>query len=263
VALRRQAKRPPAGRAGTEGRPYGPRKVIIVNIEETNTITLSILEKADAYQRWIFEKMRDWLGERVLEVGCGTGNLTALLLTERKVIASDVNPNYLRTVKDRFRGHSNLNGILQWDLEQTPPEDVKASVDTIVASNVLEHVREDDAVLKKFHDVLPLEGKVVVVVPAIRVLYNSLDRGLGHFRRYGKGELIQKLKRNRFSICHLTYFNLFGIFGWFLNGTILQRGLLPEKQVRMFNDFVPAFIEIEKIVPPFVGQSLIIVGKKV
>lgn len=220
------------------------------------------MEKAGAYQRWIFEKMRRWLGECILEVGCGTGNLTALLLTGRKVIASDVNPNYLRTVRDRFREQANLIGILQWDLEQSPPEDVKASVDTIVASNVLEHVKEDDAVLKKFHDVLPLEGKVIVVVPALRVLCNSLDKGLGHFRRYSKGELIQKLKRNRFTICHLTYFNLFGIFGWFLNGTILQRGLLPEKQVRFFDQLVPAFIEIEKIVPPFVGQSLIAVGEK-
>jgi hypothetical protein len=56
---------------------------------------------------------------------------------------------------------------------------------------------------------------------------------------------------------------MFGIFGWFLNGTILQRRVLPEKQVRIFNNLVPVFIEIEKIVPTFVGQSLIIVGEKV
>ncbi len=234
-----------------------------MNVEETNTRTLSILEKADAYHRWVFEKIRGWLGERVLEVGCGTGNLTGLLLGERKVIASDLNPNYLQTVRDRFRNQTNLTGIFHWDLEQTPPQDLKASIDTIVASNVLEHLREDDAVVKKFYDLLPLEGKVVVVVPALKVLYNSLDRGLGHFRRYNKGELMLKLKRNRFTICHLTYFNMFGIFGWFLNGTILQRRVLPEKQVRIFNNLVPAFIEIEKIVPTFVGQSLIIVGEKV
>jgi SAM-dependent methyltransferase len=220
------------------------------------------MEKAGAYQRWILEKIRMWLGNRVLEVGCGTGNLTGLLLAETKVIASDVDPHYLQTVRDRFGDHANLAGILQWDLEQPPPENLKASMDTIVASNVLEHMRDDDAVLEKFYHLLPSGGKVVVLVPALKVLYNRLDRGLGHFRRYGKEELMLKLNRHRFTLCYLTYFNLFGIFGWFLNGTILQRGLLPEKQVRFFDNLVPAFIEIEKIVPPFVGQSLIIIGEK-
>ena len=233
-----------------------------MNVEKTNTLTLSILEKADAYNRWILEKIRTWLGKCVLEVGCGTGNLTRLLLAERKVIASDVDPHYLQTVRDRFGDHANLTGILHWDLEHAPPENLRASVDTIVASNVLEHMRDDDAVLEKFYQLLPIGGKLVVLSPALKVLYNNLDRGLGHFRRYGKGELMGKLIRNRFTLCHLTYFNLFGIFGWFLNGTVLRRRLLPEKQVRIFNHFVPVFIEIEKIVPPFVGQSLIIVGEK-
>jgi 2-polyprenyl-3-methyl-5-hydroxy-6-metoxy-1,4-benzoquinol methylase len=235
----------------------------MVDVEETNTLALSILEKADAYHRWVFGKVKGWLGERVLEVGCGTGNLTGLLLCERKVIASDVNPNYLRAVKDKFRDQANLTGTLQWDLKQTPPDSLRASIDTIVASNVLEHVRDDNAVLRRFHHLLPLGGKVIVMVPALKMLYNSLDRSLGHFRRYNKRELMTKLMRNRFSICYLTYFNLFGIFGWFLNGTLLHKRLLSEKQVRIFNTLVPAFMEIEKIIPTFVGQSLVIVGEKV
>jgi ubiquinone/menaquinone biosynthesis C-methylase UbiE len=234
-----------------------------VDVEETNTLTLSILGEAAAYHGWLFEKIRWWLGESVLEVGCGTGNLTGLLLNEREVIASDINAKYLRTVGDRFGGHSNLKGILAWDLQQAPPKDLKASIDTIVCSNVLEHMRDDDAVLRTFYRLLPLKGKVVILVPALKMLHNTLDKELGHFRRYGKKQLIQKLKQNHFTICHLKYFNLFGILGWFLNGTLLHRRLLSGKQVRIFNKMVPVFIEIEKIVPTFVGQSLIAVGEKV
>jgi nucleoside-diphosphate-sugar epimerase len=108
-----------------------------------------------------------------------------------------------------------------------------------------------------------LKGKVVILVPALKMLYNTLDKELGHFRRYNRAELIQKLIRNGFNICHLRYFNLFGILGWFLNGTLLHRRLLSGKQVRIFNKMVPVFIEIEKIVPTFAGQSLIAVGEKV
>ena len=49
--------------------------------EKTNTLTLFILEGAEAYHRWIFEKISPYLGEDILEVGCGIGNLTALLLS--------------------------------------------------------------------------------------------------------------------------------------------------------------------------------------
>ena len=84
--------------------------------ETTITSTLSILEQAPAYNQWIFEKMRPWLGQSILEVGCGTGNLTGLLLSTATVIASDISEGYLQIVGDKFQGHPNLKDILVWDI---------------------------------------------------------------------------------------------------------------------------------------------------
>jgi len=230
--------------------------------EKTNTLTLFVLEEAEAYHRWIFEKIKPYLGEDILEVGCGIGNLTGLLLSQGKVFVADVNENYLRIVKDKYKNHSNLTGGLLWDIRQDPPKNLRTSIDTIVCSNVLEHITDDNYVLKSFHHLLPLGGRLIILVPALKVLYNVLDKGLGHFRRYSKEELIQKITGNGFRVCALRYFNLFGILGWFVNGTLLRRRLLPAGQIGIFNKMVPLFMRMERVVPTLVGQSLIAVGEK-
>jgi 2-polyprenyl-3-methyl-5-hydroxy-6-metoxy-1,4-benzoquinol methylase len=232
------------------------------NIEKTNTLTLFILEGAHAYHRWIFEKIKPYLGRDILEVGCGIGNLTDLLLSQGKVIATDVNEDYLRTVKNQYPGHPNLKGVLIWDIQQALSKNFSTPIDTIVCSNVLEHIEDDNAVLKNFYHLLPVGGKLIILVPALKVLYNVLDRQLGHFRRYNREELIQKITGNGFRVVTLRYFNLFGIFGWFVNGTVLKKRLLSARQVGIFNKMVPFFIRMEKVVPTLVGQSLIAIGEK-
>jgi ubiquinone/menaquinone biosynthesis C-methylase UbiE len=233
-----------------------------MDTEKTNTLTLFLLEGADAYHRWIFEKIKPYLGKDILEVGCGIGNLTELLLSQGRVIAADVNGSYLQTVENKFRRHLNLKGVLLWDIRQTPPKHFDTPIDTIVCSNVLEHIEEDDDVLKSLFRLLPAGGRLIILVPALKVLYNVFDRELGHFRRYSRSELSQKLTRNGFRICSLKYFNCFGILGWFVNGTLLRRRLLPKKQIGIFNKMVPLFIWMEKLIPTLMGQSLIVVGEK-
>jgi 2-polyprenyl-3-methyl-5-hydroxy-6-metoxy-1,4-benzoquinol methylase len=230
--------------------------------EKTNTLTLSILEGAEAYHRWIFDKFEPYLGEDILEVGCGIGNLTGLLLRQGRVVVTDVNKDYLQTVQDKLRGDSNLRGGFIWDIQQAPPKKLSTPIDTIVCSNVLEHIEDDNDALKNFYHLLPMGGKLIILVPALKVLYNVFDRQLGHFRRYSKKELIQKITGNGFRVVALRYFNLFGIFGWFVNGTLLKKRLLPARQVGIFNKMVPLFIKLEKVFPTLVGQSLIAVGKK-
>lgn len=122
-------------------------------------------------------------------------------------------------------------------------------IDTTLCSNVLEHIEKDDAVLKIFFQLLPEGGRLIILDPALKGFYNVLDKELGHFRRYNTSEMAQKLIRNGFKICHLRYFNLLGMLGWFFNGTILRRHRLSTRQIRIFNRMVPLFIRIEKIIP--------------
>ncbi|MBM4330282.1 MAG: class I SAM-dependent methyltransferase [Deltaproteobacteria bacterium] len=233
-----------------------------MDFEKANTLTLSMLEEAPAYNRWVFEKFRPYLGEDLLEIGCGLGNLTGFLLGEGRVFVADINASYLRTVSHKFQSHVNLKGVFLWDIQQKLSQNLHFPADTIVCSNVLEHVEDGDAVLRNFYQLLPRGGRLILLLPALKALYNALDRELGHFRRYHKKEVIQKLAGNGFRILHLNYFNMFGIWGWFFNGTILRKRLLSLRQIRIFNQMVPFFAVVEKIIPTFMGQSLIAVGEK-
>jgi len=234
--------------------------------EKTNTLTLFILEGADAYHRWIFEKLRPYLGKEILEVGCGIGNLTGLLLNQARVIATDVNRSYLQWVENKYRADPNLKGILLWDIEESLTKffdiPIDIPIDTILCSNVLEHIHMDEGALKNFFHLLPQGGRLIVLVPALKRLYNALDRELGHFRRYGRAEMIQKFERSGFRVCFSKYFNFFGIFGWFVNGTLLRRRFLQPRQIKAFNAMVPFFARMEKVVPALAGQSLIVIGEK-
>ncbi len=234
--------------------------------EKTNTLTLFILEGADAYHRWIFDKLRPYLGKDILEVGCGIGNLTGLLLSQARVIVTDVNRSYLQRVENKYRGYPNLKGILLWDIEESLTKffdiPIDIPIDTILCSNVLEHINMDEAALENFFHLLPEGGRLIVLVPAVKMLYNVLDRELGHFRRYNRAEMVQKFARSGFRVCSSKYFNFFGIFGWFVNGTLLRRRFLQPRQIKAFNAMVPFFVWMEKVMPTLVGQSLIVIGEK-
>jgi 2-polyprenyl-3-methyl-5-hydroxy-6-metoxy-1,4-benzoquinol methylase len=54
----------------------------------------------------------------------------------------------------------------------------------VLCINVLEHTEDDVAALRNAYALLPGGGRVIVFVPADRSLYGSLDRSVGHLRRY-------------------------------------------------------------------------------
>jgi hypothetical protein len=59
--------------------------------------------------------------------------------------------------------------------------------------NVLEHVKHDTLALCRMKELLNRDGTLILLVPAHRFLYNSIDIGVGHYRRYTRQERISKL----------------------------------------------------------------------
>lgn len=69
--------------------------------------------------------------------------------------------------------------------------------------NVLEHIQNDHQILATFAKVLSPGGKLLLLVPALPGLFGSLDEAFGHWRRYRKAELKEKVTEAGFRILDL------------------------------------------------------------
>lgn len=226
--------------------------------------TLNHLESgAPNYNRWLAGTFRKWAGARVLEIGAGIGTITAHLAPGRELVtAVEVDPFYVRRLKNRFRGMPQVEPY-QADVALADWEQLaERKFDTIVLSNVLEHIPDDAGAVQKFAKILPKAGALILFVPALPALFGSLDEAVGHHRRYTPESLRAVLEANGFEVEALQWMNLVGIPGWFLNGRVLKRRVLPPLQLRLYDLLAPTLASLEAQVKLPVGLSLLAVGRR-
>ena len=221
--------------------------------------TLEQLSGAVRYNRWMFERLRPWIGRSVLEIGSGIGNLSAFLVDRDRLVLTDTREEYLSRLRERFSGQANIS-VARLYL----PDDDRAVAgqrfDTIICLNVLEHIDDDISALHAIRRLLAPSGRLVLLVPALPALYGTIDRALGHHRRYKRGGLAELLAATGFKPAHIEYFNIAGIPGWWFAGRILRRELIPGGSLKLYDALVPLF-RLERFIPWRVGQSLIAIGE--
>ena len=74
------------------------------------------------------------------------------------------------------------------------------------AFDVLEHIDDDEAVLKNVHGALKPGGTLFITVPADMRLWSAMDIYAEHKRRYSMQELREKIGRNGFKVIKMSYF---------------------------------------------------------
>ncbi|GIW80437.1 MAG: hypothetical protein KatS3mg105_2244 [Gemmatales bacterium] len=223
---------------------------------------LQSCRKARGLNRWMIQQMKPFLGRRVLEAGCGIGNLSELLLDRDRLICADNDTFYVERIARRF-AHLDHVTVRELDLARMDQcrELDRAGIDTIICINVLEHIEDDRKVLRDFFRVLEAGGHAILLVPAHPQLYTGVDRTLGHFRRYAPGELENKMREAGFEIVHSQGFNRLGTLGWYVSGKWLRQTTLSPGQMKTYERLLPLAKLIEKI-PVWPQLSVIAVGRK-
>jgi SAM-dependent methyltransferase len=227
--------------------------------DPTGAATLERLAEAPRFNRWMFDRVRPWVGDRVLEIGSGIGNLSQFLVDRASVVLTDTAPEYLERLRGRFGRMPGVE-VMRLYLPHIEEPVARRRFDTIICLNVLEHVADDDLSLAAMSRLLDRRGRLILLVPALPGLYGSLDRALGHVRRYTPRELRTKFDRAGLRMRHLEYFNLAGLPGWWLAGRVLRRDIIPAGSLRLFDALVPLF-RLERFLPWRLGQSLIAIGE--
>lgn len=154
------------------------------------------------YTSFIVEKIVAFLrsgsfsNDLVVDFGAGTGALPQIL-TEKygiKPYCIELDPALRKRLKERgyyvFANMRELPGLASF----------------IYTSNVLEHIEDDQEALKELHENMQPGAGLAIYVPAFTFLFSDLDRKVGHFRRYQKRELVQKVRSAGFEV-EMCYFN--------------------------------------------------------
>jgi SAM-dependent methyltransferase len=221
------------------------------------------MAQAVNYFAWQGRLVLPELGQRVIEVGCGIGNFTGMLLARETVLAVDVDPACIERLRQRYPNRPNLHASVCEPSSGAFADLARFHPDSCVCLNVLEHIEDDARALGAMASVLAPGGAIVLLAPAFPALYGPIDRNLSHYRRYSRSSLAGLAQHTGLRIEKLHYVNAVGFFGWWINARVFRREAQSESQIRIFDRCVaPWMSRLEAIAPPPFGQSLFAVLRK-
>ncbi|MBU2623851.1 MAG: class I SAM-dependent methyltransferase [Proteobacteria bacterium] len=204
-----------------------------------------------------------------MEIGCGTGFVLqgiARNFPKIHLVGSEIYPEGLAFAVDRIEGGE----FMQMDARQIP---FVAEFDAIGAFDLLEHVAEDETVLKQMHQALKPGGLLLLTAPQHRWLWSSVDEYSCHIRRYTAQELHDKVVLAGFTIMRSTSF-VISLLPFMLISRLLQRNksesFVPqaESQIHpLLNRIFEGFLRLELwlirmgVSFPFGGSRLVVATK--
>jgi 2-polyprenyl-3-methyl-5-hydroxy-6-metoxy-1,4-benzoquinol methylase len=179
---------------------------------------LETMSEAVRYQKHIFALVRPYLGQHVLEVGCGIGTMSRQILdvdARLRLACIEPNAHCASAARVALAGEPRV-AIRECHLEECSHAELQQErFDTIVCVNVLEHIEDDVRAVTLFRDVLAgTNGQVIVFVPALQSIYGPHDAALGHHRRYSKRSLAQTFAAAGLDMVRIRYTNPIGLLGW-------------------------------------------------
>jgi 2-polyprenyl-3-methyl-5-hydroxy-6-metoxy-1,4-benzoquinol methylase len=215
--------------------------------DEHGSEILGRLNRAPRFTKWMADTIRPYLGERILEIGAGIGNLTSNLVPRREYWASDINPHYLEKLKKMQLTRPYLQvGYTDASAVETYPAE---TFDTVICLNVVEHLQDDVAALKNIRAKVERNGRAVILVPNGPSLLGSLDTVLGHYRRYTEAQLAEVCGRAGFRVEKVLKFNRIGAPGWWWYGKIMKSETFGFWQIKLLNTLIPIVRPIDRFLP--------------
>src|SRR5271154_89848 len=184
-------------------------------VEPYGRAFLNNLTGTPQYLSWLARVLRPYLGDTVLELGAGIGNIAARLMGRRLLyVTAEKDPLYLHALGNRFLRTPNVS-VLKLDPEHPRDyQDAGGPFDTVLCLNVLEYVDDPAAVVRSAACVLRPGGSLIVLVPQTPALYGTLDKTLGHRRRFSLAQLRSLLQEAGFRVSGMRQLNKMGTPGW-------------------------------------------------
>lgn len=197
--------------------------------------------------------------DKTLEFGAGLGTLASIWHSQyqSKPDCVEIDPALCEILKGRgFTVHTNI-------------EDTESQYDYIYTSNVLEHIEDDVQAMHILFGSLNTNGYLAIYVPAFMVLFGKFDSDIGHYRRYNKKDIVQKLTSANFEIVETSYSDSIGFFAWLANNLLVSKNSNDQKsnganKLKFYDTYI---YPISKLMDNlglkyFFGKNILVIARK-
>jgi len=203
---------------------------------------------------------------RVLDIGCGSGALSAQLLAEgRDVTSQDLSERMVSMCKKLLE----KRGLPQDQVRMGGVAEIteRDHFDAVIALDVIEHIEDDVNAVRRMGEAMRPNGTLILSVPALSFLYGPKDVEVGHFRRYDRAKLLEVVNRAGFEVATVRWWNMLGVLPvWLSNlrGKRLDEGVRygDSTAKRMLNGGLRMwFRAVENPLRPPLGMTLILTAR--
>ncbi|PPD31405.1 MAG: methyltransferase type 11 [Methylomonas sp.] len=225
-------------------------------IEYSGRDNLDVMACAYNYNRYLMSLILQCFDKRetLVDFGAGNGTFAApAAAVGYNMLCIETDPILCKALADKQLP-------VQRDLETV----ADGSLPGIYSFNVLEHIEDDNAILSMWHRKLAPGGKLLVYVPAFQLLYSSMDRKVGHHRRYRKAELSAKLLRAGFVVEKARYADSIGFLA-----SIAYRlfdkgnGNIDPGSLKLYDQWVfPMSLVFDKLLHSVLGKNVYALAHK-
>lgn len=219
----------------------------------------AIMRLAPNYNGVLYSFIAPFLQGAILEVGSGIGNFTEKIIENddvTSVTCFEIDPSCCEWFKERIRFNRNKSKVTLYEYNFNQ-SDLTEKFDFAFSFNVLEHIEDDRTAVNKMVEYLKPEGCLFLYLPAMQWLYGSIDKELGHYRRYNKAMIRELFSGLPAQIVNMEYCNMIGALGWFYTNRILKRKSQSRDLVSFFDIYIfPPAHAAERYLPKFLGANL-------
>jgi SAM-dependent methyltransferase len=217
---------------------------------------LELMAGAVNYNRHVLESIMAAAsgGERAVDFGAGTGLFAGKLQSSGWQV-SCVEPDA------GLRAMIVAQGIEAVAATDELPD---ASQPFVYSLNVLEHIEDDRAALAELFRILQPGGRLYIYVPAMAVLFSSMDRKVGHFRRYSRAGLVDLVEAVGFDCRHAEYVDSLGFFATLLYKVVgSNEGDINGPLLRLYDSYLfPLSRCLDHLCRRWFGKNLSLVALK-
>jgi SAM-dependent methyltransferase len=220
------------------------------------TDNLEVMAEARNYNAFLADLVLAHRGDArtAVDFGAGIGTF-ARMVRERGMDVLCIEPDAAQCAL-----LARLGLAAERDLDALPD----ATQRYVYSLNVLEHIEDDARALRQIAQKLAPGGRILVYVPAFDVLFSSMDRKVGHHRRYRRGQLVALVQQAGLEVIAARYVDCFGFLATFVYKALGSgKGGIDRRSLIAFDRFLfPLSRLCDLVLSRFVGKNVYVVARK-